>query len=273
MHELLIPPLVFEKLVVWVSKAEGEVSGIGKICVTKTHDFLLEDVWLLEQEATHADCEFSAESVAKFLIDYVDKGHKVEGLYFWWHSHGNMHTFWSGTDRATMKDWPGDYVLAFVMNKKLEQKCLLYNKNPVPMEQEITPKILWGEPVNKEALEQEFTEKVKELATPIIVSKYPEMPTGYNWAQTYGQQRSNFDKTNKKSSTQKTNSPVKYGYFDEDEDGYIYIADDEDELCRFCGALCSISQRNQCVFIQQLRDGDFDGAIKGVTEDFYTYGR
>lgn len=109
----------------WVNKSNYEVSGLGKIEVVGS-EILVTGVIMLPQKNTAAHTDIEAEDVAKAMY----KLREVPGnLRFWWHSHVDMATFWSSTDRETIKlCGEGGWCIATVFNKKHERRTAYYAK-------------------------------------------------------------------------------------------------------------------------------------------------
>lgn len=167
---LYIPRAVFNKVMFFVSKCEIEVSGMG-LCSYEPNGnyFWVRDVFLLEQEAGGAHTDIDAAALGK--LEHKVLSEKLPGeLNFWWHSHVNMPTFWSGTDLDTIHTIGANgYCLATVFNKKKEMRsavCHLntdgYLKGKVTFEDELETIVY--DPQTKEeeqAWERELAEKVK----------------------------------------------------------------------------------------------------------------
>ncbi len=124
-HRVLIDFKVYQKIMHWVNKAQGEVSGLGKVIIDKG-DYRVVDAILVEQQNTGASTELEPASVAKAMYEMRETpGH----LNFWWHSHVNMAVFWSGTDIDTIREiGQHGFVVATVFNKKNETRSALYVK-------------------------------------------------------------------------------------------------------------------------------------------------
>lgn len=238
MTTLYIPANLYEKMMVWVDYADGEVCGIGRVEAEK-NNFCLKDVWLLEQKVGPAEAEFSAEGLAKLLVELAEAGDDLHGLYFWWHSHVNMTAKFSSIDDKTMAEWQGPYVLAYVINKKQESSCMLYSREPIPITLKVDTQIIWTHSADREALIKEFDEKVTEVATPTITRRPGYAPT--------------FDKA-------KGGSSKKSYYFEDDEDT-------EGALCDWCGCRCKPEEKDKCSFILKLRAGQPDEAVEDMLEE------
>jgi hypothetical protein len=124
-HRVLIDFKVYQKIMHWVNKAQGEVSGLGKVIIDKG-DYRVVDAILVEQQNTGASTELEPASVAKAMYEMRETpGH----LNFWWHSHVNMAVFWSGTDIDTIREiGQHGFVVATVFNKKNETRSAVYVK-------------------------------------------------------------------------------------------------------------------------------------------------
>lgn len=128
-HQFIHPRVVldqtaYHKIMHWVQKADGEISGLGKIEPQEDGTFRVTNVMLLPQKNTGASTELDGPAVAKAMYELKDvPGH----LNYWWHSHVNMPAFWSKTDTDTMKEFAdaggnGGWCVATVFNKKRETK-------------------------------------------------------------------------------------------------------------------------------------------------------
>jgi len=56
---------------------------------------------------------------------------EINSISLWWHSHKTMSTFFSNTDDKTIEGWPGDYLVALVINRKGELKAQVMTRTPV----------------------------------------------------------------------------------------------------------------------------------------------
>lgn len=120
---LEIDDLVYQKIMHWVNKSDFEVSGLGKIVQQDNGLFVVTEAVLLPQENTATSTDIEPEDVGKLMYELRDTPGE---LRWWWHSHGDMDVFWSGTDRKTIEDLaaPG-WFLATVFNKKEEMRSAL----------------------------------------------------------------------------------------------------------------------------------------------------
>lgn len=118
-----IPRHVYQQIMHWVNRAEGEVGGMGTVHFSKKYNYFYVDrVFLLEQEVTGGSTDLCEKALGKLETQLIKEG--IEGdLNFWWHSHSNFGVFWSQQDRETINMLGGQgYCVATVFNKKNEMK-------------------------------------------------------------------------------------------------------------------------------------------------------
>lgn len=126
-YKINMDNMVYQKIMHWVDKAVGEVSGLGKLTLNKSTGLIeIRSAILLKQENTGTTTDIDAQSIAKAMYELRNEpGH----LNFWWHSHVNMDVFWSGTDLDTIREIGNQgFVVATVFNKKREMLSCLYRK-------------------------------------------------------------------------------------------------------------------------------------------------
>ena len=124
---------VFQKIMHWCRKAGNfEVSGLGNVIYDqKTNVFLVNEVYLLDQENTGTTSDIDEKALGKLMYEHHKS--EIEGeLKFWWHSHADMGVFWSTTDMATIKQLGGEgSFLSTVFNKKEEMRSAFYMTDPI----------------------------------------------------------------------------------------------------------------------------------------------
>jgi len=114
--KIIIPDLVYAKVMHWVNKTDIEVSGFGTVKYDKdTRSFMVTDAYLLKQEGGAAHTDIDANAINKLMFESMnDEGN----LKWWWHSHVRMATFWSGTDVDTIKELGKQgWIVATVFNQ------------------------------------------------------------------------------------------------------------------------------------------------------------
>jgi proteasome lid subunit RPN8/RPN11 len=153
-----------QRLRTFVSLAPYEISGLGSV----TRDgnvFLVDRVYLLEQECSYAETTLDD----KALRDFVIEGEKEEpgfseGINLWFHSHADMGCFWSETDNATVERLKNEsFLVSLVLNKKGDVRARIDTWEPLRVTLDKVPvKIEF--PNNDLAHEEcvkEFEDKVK----------------------------------------------------------------------------------------------------------------
>jgi hypothetical protein len=148
----------------WIQKAEGEVSGLGKVQMIDGVMKVTSAV-LIDQKNTGASTEMSAQAVGKAMFELKDEpGH----LNWWWHSHVDFDVFWSGTDMDTIRELgKHGWFLSTVLNKKEEIKSAYYQKGngflPSVFVDDLPTTISYG--IDEELIkkwDEEFDKKVEE---------------------------------------------------------------------------------------------------------------
>lgn len=170
--KLQIPYLVRSQLQTYTDVAEGEIGGLGRIEITEDNSFLLTEVFLIEQTASAAECDLDSEGIAKLYQELLDTDKNVDDLYFWWHSHGNIGVGFSTTDRETINEWTGSWLIALVINKRKDIVAELHTWSPIHLVATLDVEDLLEHP-NKEALEAEVKLKVREpVKVPLEMEKW-----------------------------------------------------------------------------------------------------
>lgn len=186
---------VYQKIMHWVDKASGEVSGLGKLTLNKTTGIIeIKSATLIKQENTGSTTDLDAAAVSKAMFELRDE---PGDLNFWWHSHVNMDVFWSGTDLDTIEQIGSrGYVVATVFNKRRELKsCLYYPAGNVLFDDAVgvlvddipTSIIEYIPAATIEAWDKEFEEKCAvRVYTPTYFPEYPEMDGyGHEYSEHY----------------------------------------------------------------------------------------
>jgi len=170
-----IDEAVYAKIMHWIDKADGEVSGLGKI-VMENGIFRVTSAILLKQENTAVSTDIDAAAVGKAMFELKDEpGH----MNWWWHSHVNMDVFWSGTDMDTIHEFGNQgWVLATVLNKKREMRSCYYQKGtgfiPNLLIDDINTRTIFL------ASEETFTQWDEEFTSKVDEKKFK----GWTWKET-----------------------------------------------------------------------------------------
>ncbi len=190
---ILISRDAYEDMYVIVDEVDKEV---GWLCSVERigNDFLIKEVFLLEQESHSSTCEITADGLAQFasqiLSEREDGLEVVNSLRCWCHSHCNMGTSPSGQDESQMAVFVENgcsYFIRGILNKqgRMEFTLFLYDIGI-----KITD-VAWElyEPTDESRREKwkaEIAEKVKEKYVLPPASHHVGFTAGYrNWEDDY----------------------------------------------------------------------------------------
>lgn len=97
----------FKRMLLFVEIAGKEVGWLGTAEQVDGGDFLIDKVFLLEQEVTATETELSVDGQNKLVMELIEQGDQglelANRLRFWGHSHVRMGTWPSFTDERTME--------------------------------------------------------------------------------------------------------------------------------------------------------------------------
>jgi len=109
---VLITPDAYKRMNLYIEIAPKEVGWLGTVKRLANGDFLIEEVFLVEQEVTGVETEMSVAGREKLVLELLAGGDpgldKANTLHFWGHSHVRMSTGPSGTDENTMVQFGGE---------------------------------------------------------------------------------------------------------------------------------------------------------------------
>lgn len=163
--EVMFPEAVYSKMMAYIDAVDGEISGMGEVAVVDGV-YIVRDIWLLKQECTGASTSIDAVSLADLRAEVFAQGKAKDGFQLWWHSHANMDTFWSGTDKATMQMFMQDidWMLFVVANKKRSVRARLEFKTPLIKfaYEDLPVSVVSAETVDKASVDEEVKRKVKD---------------------------------------------------------------------------------------------------------------
>ena len=169
-----IYPKEYQKLFEWVKLAPGEISFMGLVedqegqpCISK--------IFLLEQECTSAETDIDQKVLGALQEKLLRTDDSAKNMRAWIHSHADMSTFWSGTDKSTIESFgTNNLFVSIVVNKKHEIKCRIDIYRPVRMTIDDMPLVCRMDKYDIAAeCEAEFKEKVH---TPSVA-----LPTYTRW--------------------------------------------------------------------------------------------
>lgn len=119
-----------EKMRCYIDICPGEVAGLGRVVKeplpgTFTPVLIVKDIKIFEQEVTGASADLDPQSIAKFLDEIMQtEPDTLSQWRVWWHSHGTMSAFFSGTDTGTIESSTEfEWLISVVGNKEGDIKA------------------------------------------------------------------------------------------------------------------------------------------------------
>lgn len=181
--EVLLDVAVFQKLKHWVALATGEVSGLGTVLEVKDKagnvvQYIVDNIFLLKQRCTSADTVLDDASVGEFLYQMQQKGEDLSRIKFWWHSHGDLNTFWSTTDEENIQRLANSRsLISLVTNHagKILTRIDIFKPFHITVDEVCTDIHLAEEAGLYEFCAKEFIDKVEEAHSyvPMMPSSMP----------------------------------------------------------------------------------------------------
>lgn len=161
---LYIRPEALKKIHYYTEAADGEVSGLGTVIKNDKGEYLIDKVFLLEQESSSGDTELDPEAISKLMTNMVKEKEDPGKLKFWWHSHANMGVFWSGTDDECAETLSKEYAFSLVVNKDKQLRCRLdlYAPFRITFDGVRVRELISDDPKMKAECKKEVEEKVRE---------------------------------------------------------------------------------------------------------------
>lgn len=161
-----------DKMYGWCRAANTEVSGMGLVRLEKGV-FKVYDVFLPSQQCSTGYTELDSEALGRLYTNFMerygmDKYMAMAGeLKFWWHTHYNFNTFWSGTDDNTAQKLAvdaGDWGLSLVINQAGDHLCRADIVTPIPvMVDSLNVNLV---PNTKKATKRNYTSDIRKWVRP-----------------------------------------------------------------------------------------------------------
>lgn len=125
---LEIPQHIYDYIHALTLACPVEISGFGTTTKRREGEediIRVESLHIYPQECSAGGTVLDDEALTKAYLE-MQKNHEV--LNFWWHSHVNFSTFFSGTDTSTMEDISkdGGFVVGLCTNKKGSKVATVY---------------------------------------------------------------------------------------------------------------------------------------------------
>ena len=139
---------------------KDEIGGMAVVNPVPNEDtYLISHPTILKQETSGGNCVLDKEALAAYYVDMALK-HGNDVQFMWWHSHGNMGAFWSGTDTKTMDEYAsGAWSVFLVVNIKEEYKFRIMAWKPQQMYIDTDLEILG---VTEKKIPNSITKEVEE---------------------------------------------------------------------------------------------------------------
>jgi proteasome lid subunit RPN8/RPN11 len=150
-------------MMAYIMACPVEINGFGFVRTENRQVVYIEDVFILDQIASAADVETDPTALDRFILELIRAGGNPGDIKFQWHSHVQMDTFFSVTDRLNVENWQGDWLISLVANQRGEFKCRFDFLRPVRTGFEVTPRIITQVPEGLgETVAAEVRQKVRQ---------------------------------------------------------------------------------------------------------------
>ncbi|HEU5114209.1 MAG TPA: hypothetical protein VFT82_00405 [Candidatus Paceibacterota bacterium] len=172
MPKVLLSQLALHKIFVIVGAIELEVGWLG-IARREGKDFVIDDVFLFEQDVSFGHTELTTDSMSNIMQEVLkrpDGEHVFNNTRFWGHSHGSGGTDPSQQDNRTMsifKNFGADFFIRGIFNRTGDINFSIYDfKRGMAFHR--APWKLEGKAPTKPAYEKMFYQLRQEMAEKVI---------------------------------------------------------------------------------------------------------
>jgi hypothetical protein len=176
-----VSPIANAKMQHYVDLVNQEVGWLGTVEELESGDYLIEDVFLFDQQVSSVTTEISEDGLAEFATKMLQRPDGMEimnKLRFWGHSHVDMPTGPSGQDNEQMEvfaDCGHDFFIRGIYNKRGDVNLAIYDYKKELIIKHPKWKIYVTEEESlREDIEAEISEKVKHK------TYTSHIPGGYN---------------------------------------------------------------------------------------------
>lgn len=121
------------KMYGWCRAAKSEVSGMGMARI-EDGAFVVYDVFFPKQYCSSGWTELDDEHLSILQQKLFQNGRNMNEFRFWWHTHYNFSTFWSGQDESmaqALATCNTEWSLSLVINQMGDYKCRIDLKKPI----------------------------------------------------------------------------------------------------------------------------------------------
>lgn len=156
----------------WCRAAGSEVSGVG-LADLKDGKFVVSDVYLPKQQCSSSYTDIDDAAMGKLNYKMFKKGNESR-LRFWWHTHYNFNTFWSGTDDDTaqkLMKTNGEWELSLVINQRGDWLCRMDMMSPFNITVDNLPVFLVQNSKKQKKRYRSFKTDIKKWVRPMSYSE------------------------------------------------------------------------------------------------------
>ena len=177
MKKILFTKEAWDKIHLYIEHCPNEISGLGA-AKFDGDNIIINDIGIWKQECGPAETEvIDHESVVTLAAEMIAKGHSMEELCVWWHSHANIDSFFSATDHNCIEKWINNkFLVAVVGNKKGKYKGMVAIKQPIPCHIDDIEVGLATEEIDisqAEVIKAEIKEKISApVVKPMVLTSY-----------------------------------------------------------------------------------------------------
>ena len=166
---LFISNDAYLKMQEYIAQSKKEIGWLGT-CSRQDDDYIINNVYLFDQEVHETTCEITEEGLNKFALELMEKPNGMDiwnNICLWGHSHVNMGVLPSSQDNKQLdfflKNMKEGFFIRYIGNKKGEigLQIVDIDKNIILDEKEISIKRIMTEEDVKQIMALE--EEIKEL--------------------------------------------------------------------------------------------------------------
>lgn len=124
----------WQKMYGWCRAAQSECSGMGLARIENDGSIVVYEVFFPKQYCSSGWTELDEEHLSALQQKLFLQGRDLAHFRFWWHTHYNFDTFWSGQDEKmaqTLAKTNGEWQLSIVINQKGDYRCRIDFIKPI----------------------------------------------------------------------------------------------------------------------------------------------
>ena len=166
------------KMQEYIAQSKKEIGWLGT-CSRQDNDYIINNVYLFDQEVHETTCEITEEGLNKFALELMEKPNGMDiwnNICLWGHSHVNMGVLPSSQDNKQLdfflKNMKEGFFIRYIGNKtgEIGLEIVDIDKNIILDETEINIKRVMTEEDVKQIVSLE--EEIKELNEKIFNIKH-----------------------------------------------------------------------------------------------------